>query len=559
MPTIDWRELARAAQERARRLPRWTWFAAAGLVLTLVLFFALVSGGPSYSPLYEGLSAKQGGQVIDKLQKLGITYRLNSSGSIISVPANDLARARLKLGKMGVPESSGNQAWDELTKGSLTTSQTAEDALSKRALEDSLEQAIAGISGVASDRVTLALPKSTPFLKSQPHPKASVWLRTTSAGVSPTQARAIAQMVANSVPGLDTRHVTVTDQDGNVLAPASSQGLGQAQQQLQFQSQFEALEARHIQALLTPLIGEDNFRVSTSASIDFATVEKRGEQYGPRKQVSEEKRQVQNQNGALNGAVGVPGALSNQPPGKATAPTKVTGSGKAGGSAASNSAKGSKKRKSPASKGGSKSKTPHSSDDKWDVDYDVDHITTVTHEAPWRLKALSVSVVVNQAAVGKHAQWVSQVRQMIKNAIAAPNLKVNVATVPFGLQKAPKTHSRLQNLLANHALVQALMELLAAVLILLGIARPLARWISEAMPVPSFAGYGRLSSQRSQSGEEAAPSVDKRATGLEDKQWRAGAVASQRPEEAAEMLKRWIEGSSDTNSGDVREDSDDRA
>jgi len=486
----------------------------------------LVSGGPSYSPLYDGLSAKQGGQVIDKLQKLGIPYKLNSSGSIISVPSNDLAQARLKLGKMGVPASKGNQAWDKLTKGSLTTSQTAENALSKRSLEDSLEQAISGINGVANAKVTLALPKSTPFLKSQPHPKASVWLRTTAAGVSHTQARAIAKMVSNSVPGLNARDVTVTDQDGNVLAPAANKGLGEAQQQLQFQGQVEQLQARHIKALLAPLIGEKNFRVSTSASIDFSTVSKRGVNYGPNRKVGDLQHQTQEQNGALNGAQGVPGALSNQPPGNATAPVK------------SKKKKKGKGGKSQSGNQTSSSSKPHSSKDKWNVNYDVDRTTTVTHEAPWRVKALSVSVVLNQGAVGTNAKWVKKVKSIVNNAITAPNLKVNVAVVPFNLQKAPKTHSRIGGLLANHTLMQALMELLAALFILFGVARPMARWISQSVPVPEFAALGPTIRHTEPA---SAQPRDSQSPRVDDKNQRASRVATERPEETAEMLKRWAE------------------
>ena len=82
----------------------------AGSVVAALVLVAILARGPSYAPLYDGLSAKQGGQVINKLQKLGIPYQLNSSGSVIRVPQNDLARARLKLGQMGVPASTGSQA-----------------------------------------------------------------------------------------------------------------------------------------------------------------------------------------------------------------------------------------------------------------------------------------------------------------------------------------------------------------------------------------------------------------------------------------------------------------
>ncbi|MGN8158767.1 flagellar basal-body MS-ring/collar protein FliF [Salinisphaera sp. RV14] len=556
MAGFDWKAFVAAQRARVAEWPRWVWMVVAGSVAAALLLVVILGRGPSYSPLYDGLSASEGGQVIDKLQKLGIPYKLNSSGSIISVPAPDLARARLKLGQMGVPESQGSQAYQKLTKGSMTTSATAENALSRRAIENRLSQAIEGINGVSNARVTLALPKSTPFLKNQPHPKASVWIRVGAGGLSTNQAQAIGQMVANSVPGLDAKRVTVTDQNGNVLAPVSHSGLGEAQQQIQFTSQVEHRTERHIEALIQPLLGTQNMRVSAAASIDFTQATSRAEQYGPKSKVGQLKHETHNQVGDGNSQQGVPGALSNQPPGKAAAPLKTSqqnggqGNGQGNGNGnGSNQGQGS----SQAGSQTSQQKTaPHSSSNKWDVHYQVDHSTTVSHAPPWHLKGLSVSVVLNQHAMGSNKQLAAQIKQIVQSAIAAPNLKVNVAEVPFGIENAPTpATTSWRAYVSSSALMKSLMALLAALLILFGLAKPLARWIRESLPTPPRPAWTQ---RRTRSGvddgdgEVVSPQVDHQRQ-VESAQ----ELARTRPEETAELLRRWIRGedsNGENNSGE---------
>lgn len=538
---MDWKGFSQRGRNYLTRFPSWAWLLAASIVLAIVLFIAFAASGPSYVPLFDGLSAKQGGQVINELQKLGIPYQLNSSGSIIRVPSDELARARLKLGDMNVPAAAGSQAWEQLTKGSLTVSQMAEDALSKRALEDNLERAISGIRGIQQARVTLALPKSTPFLKSQPHPKASVWLRTTATGISATQARAIAQMVANSVPGLDAERVVVTDQNGNTLAPSANHGVDQAQQQLDFEGLVEARAVRHIQALLDPLVGAKNLRISAASSIDFSQVSNQGVHYGPQFQVGHLQRETHREQGEGNTPQGTPGALSNQPPGNAAAPLQKTN----GNPTTAATSHGNQTGNPPGSRNSGQSQQPQSrsSSNRMDVLYKVDQTTTVTHEAPWRLQALSVSVVLNQSAVGQQSHWTQNIKDIISHAIAAPHLNVNVATVPFGLPRVAATQGTWGTLFGNQALVQAVMELLAAVLILLGVARPLARWIKEALPVPALATGGAAVSipESGESSESTPPGpggvIEKRQPSHLE---RARSVAESHPAEAAEVIRRWI-------------------
>lgn len=511
MPPIDWKSLPTQIRQRVGGLPRWIWGAAAVAVLTAGLLAAFLTGGPSYTPLFDGLSAHSGGEVIAKLQKLGIPYRLSASGTVISVPQPDLGQARLRLGQDGLPSDSGSEAWTKLTDGSLTSSQYAEDALRKRALEESLENAIAGIEGVASAKVTLAIPASSPFLGDQPRPKASVWLDTTESGISAIQARAIAQLVANAVPGLQAKRVTVTDQHGDLLAPAG-QGVGQAQQQLAFQDRIEAEAAAHIQALLNPIVGSDNVRVSVAADVDFSKGSQQQVRYGPDRQANQLQQVLDSRNGSGQ-TPKIPGALSNQPPGNPSAALATSTKGR-------NGKKNSKLRK-------------HSRNDSWNIHYDVDRQTSVTQTPGWAVQALSVSIVLNKAALGKSA-LVSQVKAIVSDALSAPQLHVNVASIPFGSQQGFVPVWK--QVLGNRSLIRAAMELIAAIALLFGIARPFARWLAARAPSGALNAPLQLATAEGTSLDLPTKEEIRKASDRE----RARDAAAMQPEEVADLLKGWL-------------------
>lgn len=541
---MDWTRLFLRLRELIARMPRIGWLAAAAVLLALAGVTALSLSGPGYAPLFEGLSPGQGGRVIDALQKLGIPYQLNATGSIIEVPRNTLARARLKLGEEGVPASPASSAWKQLTHDSVTTSATAERALSQRATESTLEQAIERIHGVAQARVMLARPRETPFLESQPRPKASVLLTTSAGGISQTQARAIAQLVANAVPGLDASRVTVTDQDGQVLAPISDQGVGQAQSQLAFEDHVETETGRHIRALLNPVVGAENLRVSVAAGIDFAQRTSQQVTYGPQSAPDQVTHDQRTRVGQAAGSAGVPGALSNQPPGNTTAPVgkRSPGSGKS------------------ARKQGT---VPGSRENRWNVRYEVGKTVSQTHAAPWTLKSLSVSVVVNRNAV-KTKQSLDRIRALVRGSLAAPRLSVDVVAVPFRKAAPATTPAAWMTAATNPALIRAALELLAAVLLLFGVARPLGRWLqahAESLaggPRPATVPTGVAGDGSDDGfGSQAARTASAHAR-QEERRQTVQALAAQEPDKAAELIRRWMQqdqpGSGERDPGPETED-----
>ena len=67
----------------------------------------LWSVGPTYSLLYANLAAEDAASVTQALDSARIPYKLEDGGNSISVPAEQLAAARLKLAAQGLPEGGG--------------------------------------------------------------------------------------------------------------------------------------------------------------------------------------------------------------------------------------------------------------------------------------------------------------------------------------------------------------------------------------------------------------------------------------------------------------------
>src|SRR3954468_18144483 len=67
----------------------------------------LWSVGPTYSLLFSNLAAEDTAQITQALEGAGIPYKLENGVGSISVPAEQLAAARLRLASAGLPESGG--------------------------------------------------------------------------------------------------------------------------------------------------------------------------------------------------------------------------------------------------------------------------------------------------------------------------------------------------------------------------------------------------------------------------------------------------------------------
>lgn len=288
-----------------------------GLAASVALGFYVVlwARTPEYSMLYGSLSDVEMAEVAAALDTSAIGYRIERGSGAITVPAESLHEARLKLASRGLPRGSGTgfELLDE--KQGFGTSQFMEQARYNRAIEGELARTIATLHSVESARVHLAIPKRSVFLRDKDKPRASVVLRLFSgARLDDERLAGIVHLVASSIPGLEADSVTVVDQGGRLLTASDDAGvMAGSARQLAYRRKLENDYIKRIEDILVPIVGEAGVRAQVATEIDFTVVESTTESYQPdNRAVRSEETFEESTTG--NGVAGVPGALTNQPP-----------------------------------------------------------------------------------------------------------------------------------------------------------------------------------------------------------------------------------------------------
>lgn len=298
-----------------------------GLMVTLAasvaIGFAVVMWiqGDDYRPLYGRMDNLDAANVIDVLEQNQIKFKVDPNSGAILVNADDVHMARLKLAEFGLP-STPAQGFEIMDKEQpLGTSQFVENTRYQRSIEGELARTITSITSIRSARVHLAIPKKTVFVRDAVNPTASVFVEVFAGRrVDPAQVKAIMNLVASSVPGMKMADVTVVDQLGNLLSVGEeSAELMLAEKQHKYSQDVESSVIKRINSILEPVVGSGKFRAEVSADIDFTAVEQAAETFNPDLPAIRSEQTLNETRRAGDVAAGIPGALTNQPPGTDTA------------------------------------------------------------------------------------------------------------------------------------------------------------------------------------------------------------------------------------------------
>jgi len=256
-----------------------------------------------------------------------------------------------------------------------------ETARYQSVLETELARTIIKVQGVQSARVHLALPKPSVFLRDARKATASVMLQLyPGRRLEPGQVAAIVHLVASSVPELGAGDVTLVDQAGSLLnSPDESAEAAATTRQFEYTRKLEESYQRRIIELLEPIVGPGRVRATVTADLDFTLTEETRENYDPQKTAVRSEQTSSDTRKSGDGAEGIPGALSNQPPGTAGAPV-LPGAAPTPGSPANG--------QSVSAAAG-----PTSSSSRSTRNFEVDRTLSYVKQPSGNLKRLSVGVV----------------------------------------------------------------------------------------------------------------------------------------------------------------------
>lgn len=440
--------------------------------LPLVLMVALIGAAalawmtlatPPQRVLFASLPESDKAAVVQALDAAGIANRMDNAGSI-TVAEDQYHKARMLLAGQDLPKAApgGYALLDSMPMGA---SRAVEGERLRQARETELARSIGEIDTVAEARVHLATPEASVFVRDKTEPSASVIVKLQPGrSLSDAQVRSIVNLVASSVPGMKPDAVTIVDQMGALLSKSGQESsVGDAR--IDFQNRVEDKVRQQLTTLLTPLLGAGNFSAQVQAEVDL------DENQATRERYDKDGTVVRAEQGNWTGAPrdgaaapgGIPGALSNVPPGPSSAVAPNAAPTPAPGQPAT-----------PAAAPGMKQS------DSFTRTYSNGREVSVTRAAPGSIKRLSVAVLLREEAGKPRGQVeIGQIDSLVKAAVgfnAARQDQVTVVSRKFSTNADEATDATPFYETGWFAMVaRNVTALVIALLVLLLGVRPLAR------------------------------------------------------------------------------------
>ena len=358
-------------------------------VLVTVIVLLLWSTSSNYRPLYAAQEPYNNSEIIAALEGENINFKMQPDTGIILVEDGRVSEIRMLLATKGVKATlpEGLNILDKET--ALGTSQFIENARYNHGLEGELAKTIMSFNAINNARVHLAIPKESLFVgRDKNLASASVMLDVKSGEkLKVAQISSIINLVAGSVNNLSSESIIVTDQSGRLLSDEVNDGnyAVASSKQLDYRQVIEQQIKKQVQSMLIPILGANNFRIESTADVDFSKKEETRETFDTKPVLLSEIRVEDNNLSDL--AIGIPGALS------ATAPV-TDGDNKAGNN--------------------SSQKYRSESNRKYALGNSVTH----TEFQQGKINHLSLSVVINED-IAPQGEWSEASLGKIKSMISA--------------------------------------------------------------------------------------------------------------------------------------------
>ncbi|VCU69933.1 Flagellar M-ring protein [Pigmentiphaga humi] len=507
------------------------------VLVAVIVAVLLWNRAPDYRVLFSGLSDQDGGTIVAALQQQKIPYRVADGGSAILVPPDQVHEVRLRLASQGLPRA-GNVGFELMDNSRLGLTQFQEQVNYQRALEGELARSIQSLGTVRSARVHLAIPKPSIFMREQNRPTASVLVQMLPGRLlERAQVAGIVHLVSSSVPQLAPGAVSVVDQTGTLLSSNDADANGLDASQLEYLRAMEQQYARRIAELISPIVGAQNLRAQVAIDLDFSRQEQTDESYrpngGPDQAAVRSRQSSEAREPAAGTDGGVPGSLSNTPPGVATAP--VTGNAATNPTAAATGNR-------EAAQNLRRADT---------TNYELDKTVRYVREPVGRIKRLSAAVVVNHRTSVVKGETVTaplseaelaQIKALVNDAVGFDPQRrdsVSVISIPFNESSAeavpePAFWKQPEFIDLARGIGVALVVALAVLYLIIGVIRPAIKQMTAPQPPlePAFPAGAPLMA--------AAEAETAGAPPQEDPLERVRQFARGNPQVVANVIRQWI-------------------
>lgn len=252
------------------------------LILTSMALLIFFTAQPEYETLYRDLSLKDAGEMIKKLDEMGIPWKNGDSETTILVPKEYINKAKMNLAVEGFPKD-GFSYEEMLNNSSLTMTNDERKKRYLIAQMNALASTIEEIDGVNKARVNLTVADDTGFLINEQKSKASVFVELSQGTeLLDEQVNGIVMIISNAVKDLDPESISVVDNRGRVLNKKKEEGEAfSASSQLNLQHQVQNDLKNSIEEFLATVYGPGNVAALVNVKLDFDSEVTESKEFAP--------------------------------------------------------------------------------------------------------------------------------------------------------------------------------------------------------------------------------------------------------------------------------------
>jgi len=271
---LDMRDSAKAYWGNLTKTQKGIFIGSAIFILLIISIIIFMTLRTSYVPLYNDLSAQEVSQIKEELDAQDIPYEIEDGGTTITVPEKHADSLIVDLAGEGIP-SSGNidySFFSENASWGITDNEF--DVMKLDAMQTELANLIKGVEGIDDADVMINLPEESVFVsETDEEASASVVIHTDPGyEFEGNKIESLYHLVSKAVPNLPEENIVIRNQHLEYFDKESLGSSGYEDDYTQQQSIKNDIERdiqKRLQQMLGAIVGVDNVIVSVTSDIDF--------------------------------------------------------------------------------------------------------------------------------------------------------------------------------------------------------------------------------------------------------------------------------------------------
>ncbi|MGI6150605.1 MAG: flagellar basal-body MS-ring/collar protein FliF [Christensenellales bacterium] len=379
------------------------------LTIAVIAALAVFLNQKTYTVLYSGMDATDTGKVLSALNEMGVDAKTQGEDTVL-VPADRADEIRLELAVQGYPTSGVNDYSIYGSASGIGTTSAEKQVYYKYQLQSNLRATILKMDKIVDAVVNLDLGEDSSFVLSEnKRPATASVMLTLREGetLSGNEARAIRELVAKSISGLDADNIRIVDSKMHLYTEEDEYGAHSVDARLQLQDRVRDQLSRQIVNLLGPVFGTDNVLAAVSVKLNFDEKSIESVEYS----VPEGKEE-----GIAVSMKELVEAITSDTEG---APAGIDANGNASQYLAALE----------------ENENAIYYNVSREVNYEVNQTVTQIKEAQGEIDSLTVAVIINRADTGS---YINEVKNLVASAIGAEPANITVSGMAFGGVEAEK-------------------------------------------------------------------------------------------------------------------------